>query len=158
MAAQVTLRLVEGMRFDAVTPAGHVLPLDSVSVPGEAGAGPSPTQLVLAALGACGAMDVVSILRKMRQGVTSYEVIVTGERAEEHPRVYTSIDVRHVVRGAPLAAASVQRAIQLSITRYCPVYAMLSRAVPISVRFEMTDEATSATVERTVEPEVAGEA
>jgi putative redox protein len=96
-------------------------------------------------------MDVISILRKMRQEVTSYEVVVTGERAEEHPRVYTSIDVRHIVRGAPLAESSVRRAIQLSISGYCPVYAMLSPAVPITVRYEVTDEGTNAEAQGTVE-------
>jgi putative redox protein len=89
-------------------------------------------------------MDVISILRKMRQEVTGYRVRVRGARRDEHPRVFTGIAVEHVVRGRRLNAAAVRRAIELSATRYCAVSAMLERAAPIDVRYRIVDETTGA--------------
>jgi putative redox protein len=115
------------------------------------GAGTSPMQAVLAAVGGCGAMDVISILRKMRQEVESYEIRVSATRASEHPKVFTGIDLRHIVSGLEVNEANVARAIQLTITRYCPVYAMLAPVVPIRVSDEVRTPA--GTVEGRVEPE-----
>src|SRR5581483_6149816 len=77
-------------------------------------------------------MDVISILRKMRQPVTAYEVRVSGERAEEHPKVFTRITVEHVVTGYGLDAAQVRKAVELTRDRYCSVSAMLSQASEVS--------------------------
>ena len=86
----------------------------------------SPVETVLAALAACSAMDVVSILEKKRQVVTDYRIEVRGDQRDAYPQVYTRIDVTHVVVGTVLLEAAVRRAIQLSATKYCPVNAMLS--------------------------------
>jgi putative redox protein len=80
-------------------------------------------ETLLVALAGCTGMDVISLLRKMRQTVTGYEVRVSGVQADEHPRVYTSIDVEHVVTGIGLEIGKVERAVELSATRYCPVSA-----------------------------------
>ena len=80
----------------------------------------------------------------MRQEVTSYQINLTGERATEHPRVFTAITMVHRLSGPELAEASVARALQLSITRYCPVYAMLGDSVDILVKYELTDETSGA--------------
>ncbi|HET6615192.1 MAG TPA: OsmC family protein, partial [Dehalococcoidia bacterium] len=85
---QVTLNLVDGLKFDVQTQTGHTLRIDTNDAGAGGGSGPGPMQLVLAALGGCGAMDVISILRKMRQDVTAYDVSVTAERALDHPKVY----------------------------------------------------------------------
>lgn len=143
MSANVraSLRLIDGLRFNVRTTSGHEIVLDSGPPPG-GDAGPRPIELVLAALGGCGAMDVISILRKMRQDVTSYDVRVEGERRDEHPRVYTTITVTHQLEGRDLDEANVRRAVELSMSRYCPVYTMLSPAVPIDVRYEMIETDT----------------
>lgn len=96
-------------------------------------------ELQLVALGGCGAMDVISILRKMRQEVTSYRVRLDAKRAEEHPRVYTSIVMTHHLAGTDLSEPNVKRAVQLSMSRYCPVFAMISPTVPVQVQYEVTD-------------------
>jgi putative redox protein len=75
-------------------------------------------------------MDVASILRKKRQSAASYEIAVSGESAEEHPRVFTAVTVEHRVSG-DVEAEALRRSIELSATRYCPVSAMLSKAVRI---------------------------
>jgi putative redox protein len=86
-------------------------------------------EVVLLSLAGCTGMDVISMLHKMRQDVTGYEVRVRGdERAPDYPKVYTKITVEHIVRGHNLAEPSVARAVELSATRYCPVSAMLGES------------------------------
>ena len=116
-------------RVDARTEGGYPIVLDADPTDGDAGA-VEPKEAVLAALAACTSMDVISILRKKRQHVTSYEVAASAESAEEHPRVFTAVTVEHRVAGE-VEAEALRRSIELSSTRYCPVSAMLSASVRI---------------------------
>jgi putative redox protein len=88
--------------------------------------GLSPMDTVLAALAACTAMDVHSIATKKRQPIDRYVIRVRGEQRDEHPRIYTRIELTHEVEGPGLDVAAIRRSIELSATRYCPVSAMLS--------------------------------
>lgn len=133
------LTLTEDLQFRAATGSGHDVLLDS-GLAGKTG-GPSPVEMVLVALGGCGSMDVISILRKMRQDVTTYDVHVIGDRSDEHPKVFTSITMTHALAGNGIEESSVSRAITLSMTRYCPVFAMLSPTVPIRVYYTIHDAA-----------------
>ena len=83
--------------------------------------GVRPTEALLAALGTCTAFDVVSILEKRRTPVESYRIELEGERAEEHPRRFTKILVRHVVSGEGIMEESLERAVSLSHEKYCSV-------------------------------------
>ena len=83
--------------------------------------GVRPTEALLAALGTCTAFDVVSILEKRRTPVESYRIELEGERAEEHPRRFTKILVRHVVSGEGITEESLERAVSLSHEKYCSV-------------------------------------
>ena len=98
----------------------------------------SPKETLLAALAACTAMDVASILRKKRQVATTYEVAVSGESADEHPRVFTAITVEHRV-GGDVHPEAIRRSVELSATRYCPVSAMLSASTTIEHRYRLSD-------------------
>ena len=100
--------------------------------------GPTPIDALLAALAGCTAMDVASILRKKRQSAASYEVEVDGDRADEHPRVFTAIRVEHRVRGA-VEPEALRRSIELSATTYCPVSAMLSAVARVEHRYRLVD-------------------
>lgn len=124
-----------GLRIEAMTDSGVTLAFDT---PGGGGspAAVEPTASLLAALAACTSMDVGSILRKKRQRATSYQIEVRAEKANEHPRVFTSISVEHQVSGE-VEPEALRRAIELSATRYCPVNAMLSRAVRIEHRYRL---------------------
>lgn len=133
----VVVRLREGMVFDGEAESGLRVALDAALEAGGQGLGFRPMQLLLVSLGGCTGMDVIAILRKMRQEVTAYQVLVTAERAEEHPRVFTHIAVEHVVEGHHLAEESVRRAVELSATRYCPISAMLSKAARVEHRFRI---------------------
>lgn len=107
-----------------------------------------PKHLVLVALAGCSGVDVGSILRKKRQRPTSYEIAVSGVAGEEHPRVYTSIDVEHRVQG-DVSPEALRRSIELSATTYCPVNAMLSAVARVEHRYLLLD-ASGATHAATV--------
>ena len=137
------VEFVDGMTFRGVSGSGHAVLMDSNAAVGGRGEGPLPMEAVLLAFGGCTGMDVISILRKMRQDVNDYEVRLVGDRTEQQPTVFTDITVEHVVRGHNLNVDNVRRAIELSVTRYCPVSAMLSKGgVNITERYRVIDEAT----------------
>ncbi|HEX5478266.1 MAG TPA: OsmC family protein [Dehalococcoidia bacterium] len=150
--------LIDGLHLRAKTGSGHTVDFESHvgddDVPSLA---PSPMEMVLSSAGACMSMDAIAILRKMREDVSSYDVYIEGDRADEHPRVFSAIRMTHRVRGRGVREASVARALQLSMTRYCPVFAMVSPTVDVSVRYEITDEETGAVIsgEAEREPEAA---
>ncbi len=152
MTTDVRLRMEAGMPFAAETGSGFKIALDS-PVAEEAASAASPMEVQLVALGGCTAMDVISVLRKMRQDVSAYDVALVGDRATEHPRVYTTITMTHTLRGTGIAEASVRRAIELSMTKYCPVFGMLYPKVDIQERYEIFDEGSGvATVGEVVLP------
>ncbi|HEY7847840.1 MAG TPA: OsmC family protein [Candidatus Limnocylindria bacterium] len=123
------------LRSEAVTQSGFTLRFDTLAA-AEGGIGPGPTDTVLAALAACTAMDVASILRKKRQRVDDYRIEVTAQKADEHPQVFTAITVEHCVTGE-VTVEALRRSIELSATAYCPVSAMLSATVPIDHRYRL---------------------
>ena len=122
-----------GQRFSVRFESGAVVPVDDTSSPEAA----SPVQMVLVALGGCSAIDVLQILRKKRQVVLGYEVVVRGERRAAHPRIFTRIEILHRVRGRNLNPAAIADAIRLSDTKYCSVHAMLEGKAEITSRFEV---------------------
>ncbi|HUV91296.1 MAG TPA: OsmC family protein [Anaerolineae bacterium] len=130
-----------GLRLVGEASSGPAIVLDHV-LPGEEGreTGPRPLELLLIGLAGCSAMDVVSILQKKRQPVTGLQVKVTAERADEHPRVYTHIHLEYVVTGQGVEPQAVERAIELSQTKYCPASAMLSKAVEITTSYQIVQE------------------
>lgn len=134
MSEPVTVRWKnEGLQFEGLTPDGRIA-LAAGSDP--AGSGVRPTDVLAVALGGCTAMDVVSILAKMRQPVEAFSVEVRGERAEDHPRRFTSLELVYRFKG-DLDEKKVARAISLSETRYCSVEATLRPGVTITSRFEI---------------------
>ena len=125
------------MRFRAESGSGHSIVMDASPESGGRNAGVRPMEAMLSAVGGCTGMDVISILRKKRQNVTGYEVRVSGERSEEHPRVFTRIDVEHVVRGVGVDPAAVKRAVELSTDKYCSAIGMMKAVAKIDVSFRV---------------------
>jgi putative redox protein len=122
-----------GLGFEAVNAQGIPVRMD----PPADHAYLTPMELVLEALAGCTGMDVADILRKKRQAVEGMEIRVRGTRAEDHPRVYTAIDLEYIVQGKEVSAEAVARAIELSMTKYCSVSGMLSPKVPIRTSFRI---------------------
>jgi putative redox protein len=134
--ANVILR--DGMHFEGFAD-DFAMPLDANEDVGGQGKGARPQKLLLVSLAGCSGMDAISILRKKRQEVSGLEVRVRAERAEEHPRVYTHIWLTFVVTGKGVDPAAVERAIELSMTKYCPVAGLIQSVVPIETSYEIVE-------------------
>jgi len=120
-------------KFSATGPSGHTVAVDSDR---QTNTAPGPMELVLMALGACTATDVVSVLKKKRQKLESLEVVCSGERAAQPPTVWTKLEIVYRLRGN-LDDAAVKRAIELSEDKYCSVAAMLKKTAKITWRYEI---------------------
>ncbi len=139
---EVSISLTGGMHFEGwgYPPGeGGVIHMDSSPDFGGEGKGPRAQSLLLVSLAGCTGMDVISILRKKRQAVSGLEIRVRADKAEEHPRVYTHIWMTYVVTGQSVSREAVERAVELSMTRYCPVSGMLSKLVPIDTEIEIVE-------------------
>ena len=110
---------------------GYSIPIGSRGEEGKPAEGASPLELLLMGTAGCTAMDVISILNKKRQDVTAFEIHMHATRANEHPKVFTHITMEYVVTGRDIDPDAVQRAIDLSLEKYCSAHAMMSKAVPI---------------------------
>ena len=127
------------MVFEAVGDSQSPILFDSPADPSQR-RGPGPMEMVALSLAGCTAMDVISILKKKQQDVTEFEVRVHGDRAADYPKVYTHARLEYRVTGRAVDEAAVQRAIQLSVEKYCPVHAMLSQAFPIDLIFVILED------------------
>jgi putative redox protein len=131
MDAKVTWK--SGSSFTGTSGSGFDVPLGTSVEHGGAGDGASPMELLLIGVGGCSGMDVISILEKKHQTVTAFEVLVHGDRAEEHPKVFTKINMEYVVTGHALDPEAVKRAVELSETKYCSVMATLRKTAEINI-------------------------
>lgn len=131
------LRYAGGETFVGESPSGHAI---VTSFAHDHVTAPTPMELLLISLGGCTGADVIGILEKKRQHVSGYEIEVRGVRREEHPRIYTEIEVVHRLRGRALEANAVAHAIELSESKYCSVSAMLGASAAIKMRYEIEDE------------------
>ncbi|MCP4419874.1 MAG: OsmC family protein [Chloroflexi bacterium] len=125
------------LQFAATLGSGYQFDLNSNA----SEAGGSPMEFLLAGVAGCTAMDVISILQKMRQKIDEFSVEIFGVRAEEHPKVYTEVEITFVVRGESINPKNVARAVELSETTYCSASQMFQRAgvkIQTSYRIEET--------------------
>jgi len=128
------------MTFVGESATGFPIQMDSDLAAGGTNSGARPMELIAIGLAGCTAMDVISVLKKMRQNVTQFEVRVDAPRSSEHPKVFTSAVITYVISGKNLAENSVLRAIELSATKYCPVETMLSQAFPMDLHYEIYED------------------
>jgi putative redox protein len=135
MALQAQLKWTGDLQFVGRAEDGPAVILDSR----DGGTGPSPMQMVLMGVAGCTAMDVISILKKKRANVTGFQVNVSGERAEEHPKRFTGIHIDYVFQGTGIKSQAVEQAIQLSETKYCSAMASMNANITHSYRIEGTD-------------------
>jgi putative redox protein len=137
MTHNATIRWAGRMTFIGKAGTNHLVPMDTTAEFDGDSAATKPLELLLVALGGCTGMDIIPLFKKMRQNVTTVEINVTAERAEEHPRVYTKIDIEYVITGNGLEEDKVKRAVDLSQEKYCSVSAMLNKACPISYSYRI---------------------
>lgn len=129
----------EGMSFIAETESGHRVAMDGAPDGGGRNLAPRPMELVLAGTGGCTAYDVVLILKRSRQDVTSCECKLSAERAPTDPKVFTKIHMHFVVRGKGLKPSMVENAVRLSREKYCSASKMLEKTAEITADFEILD-------------------
>lgn len=130
MDANVTW--TNGMSFEGTADSGFKINLGTAAQFGGDDDGFRPLELMLISLAGCTGMDVISILQKKRQEVSGFDIKVHAERAQEHPKVFTSITVEYIISGKNIDPEAVNRAVELSSTKYCPAQAILMHAVPIT--------------------------
>ncbi len=133
------VKWIEGAAFLGESGSGHAVVLDGSPEAGGRNLGIRPMEALLIGLGACTALDVVSILNKGRQPLADCVVEVEAERAETVPKVFTRIHVHFVVTGTGLDPEKVARAIKLSAETYCSASAMLGATAEISHDFEIVE-------------------
>ncbi len=132
------LSWVSGLHFEASSASGHSVAVDSVSRAGHAG--PSPMELLLVAVAGCTAMDVVAILEKMREPLAGLEVALSGARAENHPKRYTSLEFLYTLRGSGLSREKAERAVELSHSTYCSALASLRPDCTVTTKIEIVND------------------
>ena len=135
------VKWVEGVMFVTESGSGHAVVVDGAPEYGGRNLGPRPMELLLMGLGGCTSFDVLTILRKARQDVTSCEAELTAERADAVPAVFTNIHVHFVIKGRGLREPQVKKAVDLSAEKYCSASIMLGQAgVVITHDFEMLED------------------
>lgn len=134
-----TVKFIDGLRFVGDSSSGHAIVMDANEEAGGGDTGMRPMELLLAGLGGCTGMDVVSILKKKRQPFTGLEVSVTGKKAETHPKKFTDITIEFTVRGKGVDEEALKRAIELSMDKYCSVKATLEGVAKIGYSYRMEE-------------------
>lgn len=107
---------------------------------GGSNAGIRPKELILISLAGCTGSDVASILSKKKVKLNGFEMNITAEQADEHPQVFTKIHLEYVFYGKNLPLKEIERAIELSQTKYCSVTAMLQKAMPVEHSYRIVEE------------------
>ncbi|MEB2297582.1 MAG: OsmC family protein [Ignavibacteria bacterium] len=140
---KVYLKQVKGLTFTAKGDTNHWITMDGPEKLGGSDAGSRPKELVLMALAGCTGSDVVSILQKKRVNLSDFEINITAQQTETHPKVFSHVDLEYVFYGKNIKEKDVERAIELSTQTYCGVSAMLQKAMTINhtYRIEETEEA-----------------
>lgn len=138
MSYKATVRYAGDEFFIGTSPSGYAQAIDTK---GDRHAAPTPMEMLLVAVAACTAVDVISILEKKRQDVTDYTVEITGERADEHPRKFVKFHINHIVHGRGVSEKAVADAIELSDTKYCSVAATVRPTAEITTSYEIIEAA-----------------
>lgn len=137
---KVKIRRGEGLSFTGIGDTGHYVMMDTEKRFGGMEGASKPKELFLMALAGCTGMDVASILDKMRIAVDKFEVSIDADMAEEHPKVFTKIQLEYRLWGENIDKDKVEQAIELSETKYCAVSAMIRSAVPIEATYRINPE------------------
>jgi putative redox protein len=136
---KVYLKQIKGLSLAARGESNHWVTMDGPEKLGGSDAGVRPKELLLMSLAGCTGSDVVSILQKKRVNLTDFEINITAQQTEEHPKVFTDIDLEYVFYGRDIKEKDVERAIELSTNTYCGVSAMLKKAINIKHTYRIVE-------------------
>lgn len=128
---------IKGVTFLGKSDSNHWVTMDGPESFGGSDAGTRPKELLLIALGGCTGSDVITILQKKKIKIDNFEMNISADVADEHPQVFTKINVEYVFYGKDIQEKDVERAIELSQTKYCSVTHMLNKAAEITHSFKI---------------------
>lgn len=131
------VKQIKGVTFLGKTDSNHWITMDGPESFGGSDAGTRPKELILLALAGCSGSDVAVILQKKKINLDGFEMNISAEVQETHPQVFTKIDLEYVFYGENVPKEAVERAIELSMTTYCSVTAMLKKSVEITHSFRI---------------------
>lgn len=133
------VKQVQGITFVGKTDSNHWVTMDGPENFGGSNAGIRPKELLMISIGGCTGSDVASILSKKKIKLNGFEINISADVAEEHPQVYTKMHLEYVFYGNNLPVKDIERAIELSLTKYCSVTAMLQKAMPIEHSYRIVE-------------------
>lgn len=139
MIQKIENKWIADMHFN-ITQTGGEIAIDADEAVGGQGLGVLPKPMMLSALAGCTSMDVVSILKKMRAEVAGFEVHVTGELTEEHPKIYHKVLVEYLFFGTDFQKDKIEKAVDLSVTRYCGVMEMFRKFAELTIEIKYIEQ------------------
>lgn len=134
------IKWLEDVMFMGQSGSGHAVVMDGPPELGGKNMGIRPMEMMLMGLGGCTAFDVMLILKRSRQAVTDCVAELSADRAETDPKVFTKIHIHFIVTGKDLKEKMVQRAVELSATKYCSASIMLAQTVEITHDYELIED------------------
>ena len=129
----VTTTWKENMQFESDNPSGISLTMDAGEESGGEGKGYRPKALMLSSLAGCSGLDVVSLLKKMHAEVAEFRIDVTAELTDEHPKFYNKVKVDYHFSDSELQPKKIQKAVNLSVTKYCGVMEMFRQFAEVEI-------------------------
>ena len=136
----VTTNWKKNMQFESDNPSGHSLTMYDASADNGDVKGFGPKALMLSSLAGCSGLDVDSLLTKMRAEVADFNIVVTGELTEEHPKFYNKVHVDYHFYGADLKEDKITKAVNLSVDRYCGVMEMFRQFAAITTEIHLHEK------------------
>lgn len=130
---------IEGLSFVGKSDSNHWVSVDGPKEFFGSEAASRPMELLLLSLGSCTSSDVASILKKKKVDLEGFEINLDAEQSDEHPKVFTKIHIEYVFYGHDLNPVHLERAIELSQNKYCPVTPMLKSSVDIITSYRIID-------------------
>ena len=135
----LSVNWVDGMLMVGKSHSGHSITMDGPIEIGGENLGVRPMEMLLLGVAGCTMIDVVTTLKKMRQDLSHCETRISAERANEHPKVFTDIHIKFIVKGKDLDSKKVDKAITLSAEKYCSASIMLGKTAKITHDFEVLE-------------------
>ena len=140
MAVQVTTKWLGEMRFESTNPSGHNLFIDAGEENGGKSEGYRPKALMLSGLAGCSGLDVAALIKKMKLKVNDFKIEIEANLTEEHPKFYDKVTINFHFYGDDLNEKKLQRAVDLSIEKYCGVMEMFRQFAKVEILTHMHQE------------------
>jgi len=130
----ITTKWLGNMTFESTNPSGNNLTIDIAKEDGGDGQGYRPKALMLAGLAGCSGLDVVSLVKKMKLDVDAFTIETIANLTDEHPKYYDAVTIEYHFHGANLDEKKLQRAVDLSVDKYCGVMEMFRRFATLEIK------------------------